>query len=153
VNAEDPVACVYITELALEFRQQFKRDVVIDLVCYRKWGHNEGDEPAFTQPLEYKNIRVRELISKVFAKHLADGPGPLTAEVTEAIDAAFQEKLEAALKETDVAVAEYRAKLDSALKAVKSGPPRKRGMVGFSGRWKRYTGRYSHDGIPTSVKS
>src|SRR5262245_1768511 len=126
VNTEDPVACVYITELALEFRQRFKRDVVIDLVCYRKWGHNEGDEPAFTQPLEYKNIRGRELISKVFAKRLADGPGPMTAEVTEAIDAAFQEKLEAALKETDTAVAEYRAKLDSALKAVKSGPPRKR---------------------------
>ena len=153
VNAEDPAACVRVAELALEFRQQFKRDVVIDLVCYRKWGHNEGDEPAFTQPLEYKTIRSREPISKVFAKQLAAGPGAMTAEVAEAIDAAFQHKLELALKDTDAAVAEYRERMDAALKAVKSGPPRKRGMAGFTGRWQRFTNRYTHEPVVTGVKA
>ena len=51
VNGEDPEAAVYVAELALEFRQTFNRDVVIDMFCYRKHGHNEGDEPAYTQPL------------------------------------------------------------------------------------------------------
>jgi 2-oxoglutarate dehydrogenase E1 component len=151
VNAEDPEACVYAAELALEFRQQFKRDVVIDLVCYRKWGHNEGDEPAFTQPLEYKNIRAREPISKVYAKQLAEGPSPFTREITDAIDAAFQEKLAEAIRDADAIQSEYRAKLDTALKAVKSGPPRKRGMEGFSARWKGLRKEYSHEPVPTGV--
>src|SRR6185503_13695942 len=95
VNAEDPEICVYAAELALEFRQAFKRDVVIDLVCYRKWGHNEGDEPAFTQPLEYKTIRTRDPISKVYSKHLAEGEGEgFTPEITAAIERAFEEKLQ-----------------------------------------------------------
>jgi 2-oxoglutarate dehydrogenase E1 component len=153
VNAEDPSACVYVAELAFEFRQRFKRDVVIDLVCYRKWGHNEGDEPAFTQPLMYKNIRSRDLISKVYANQLVGGPSAVTAEVAEAIDTAFKVKLEEALRDTGAAVAEYRKKLDSALKAVKEGPPRKRGMAGFAGRWKGLHGRYTHTPVETGVKA
>ena len=152
VNAEDPEACVYAAELAIEFRQQFKRDVVIDMVCYRKWGHNEGDEPAFTQPLEYKKIRGREPISKVYAKQLAEGPTPFTSEVTAAIETAFEEKLQQAIKDADAAATEYRAKMDQALKAVKSSPPRKRGMEGFSGRWKGLTTEYSHEPVDTGVK-
>ncbi|MBN9519915.1 2-oxoglutarate dehydrogenase E1 component [bacterium] len=151
VNAEDPEACVYVTELAFEFRQRFKRDVVIDLVCYRKWGHNEGDEPAFTQPLEYKNIRAREPISKVYSRALVAGPGPFTEETTAAIESEFDKKLEEAVAEADRAAAEYRARLDEALKAVKSGPPRKRGMEGFSGRWKGLTKDYSHQPVATGV--
>jgi 2-oxoglutarate dehydrogenase E1 component len=89
----------------------------------------------------------------VFARALAEGPGPMTAEVAEAIDAAFQEKLEQALKETDAAVAEYRERLDQALKAVKSGPPRKRGMAGFTGRWERFGNRYTHEPVVTGVKA
>jgi 2-oxoglutarate dehydrogenase E1 component len=150
-NAEDPEACVYAAELALEFRQRFKRDVVIDLVCYRKWGHNEGDEPAFTQPLEYKNIRGREPISKVYSRQLVEGPGSITHEITQAIDKAFEEKLSEALADADKAAADYRAKLDTALKAVKSGPPRKRGMEGFTARWKGIGKSYSHDPVPTGV--
>ena len=54
VNGEDPEAVVYVAELALDFRETFGQDVVIDMVCYRRHGHNEGDEPAFTQPLMYE---------------------------------------------------------------------------------------------------
>ena len=151
VNGEDPEACVYAAELALEFRQRFKQDVVIDLVCYRKWGHNEGDEPAFTQPLEYKNIRSREPISRVYSKQLVEGPSAVTAEMTAAIDAAFAEKLQQAIKDADAAAAEYRAKLDRALQAVKAGPPRKRGMEGFGGRWHGLANRYTHDPVDTGV--
>ncbi|QDU22990.1 2-oxoglutarate dehydrogenase E1 component [Urbifossiella limnaea] len=151
VNAEDPEACVYAAELAFEFRQRFKRDVVIDLVCYRKWGHNEGDEPAFTQPLEYKNIRARDPISKVYSRALVEGPSAFTEEMTSAIETEFHQKLEEAVREADRAAAEYRSKLDQALKAVKSGPPRKRGMEGFSGRWKGLTKAYTHDALPTGA--
>jgi len=57
VNGDDPEAVIHVARLATEFRQEFKRDVVIDMFCYRRFGHNEGDEPAFTQPLMYKTIR------------------------------------------------------------------------------------------------
>ena len=59
---------MHIAELALEFRQQFKRDVVIDMVCYRKWGHNEGGRAAFTQPVEYKKIERRQSVSAVYTE-------------------------------------------------------------------------------------
>jgi len=152
VNAEDPEACVYVTELALEFRQAFKRDVVIDLVCYRKWGHNEGDEPAFTQPLEYKNIRGRDPISKVYSRRLAEGPSAFTHEITAAIETEFETKLGEAVQAADAAAAEYRVRLDQALKAVKTGPPRKRGMEGYGGLWKGLTPHYTHDPIDTGVE-
>ena len=56
VNGDDPEACVRVVRLAYEFRQQFHKDVVVDMVCYRRYGHNEGDEPAFTQPKMYELI-------------------------------------------------------------------------------------------------
>ncbi len=70
VNSDDPEAVVHVSRIAVEFRQRFKRDVVIDMVCYRRHGHNEGDEPGFTQPLMYKAIRSHPTTRELYAKQL-----------------------------------------------------------------------------------
>ena len=71
VNGEDPLAVALVSEIALDFRQQFGRDVVIDLFCYRRHGHNEGDEPTFTQPHLYNSIQKHPLASEIFVEELA----------------------------------------------------------------------------------
>lgn len=71
VNGDDPEAVVHVARIATEFRQEFKKDVVIDMVCYRRYGHNEGDEPSFTQPLMYKTIKAHETTRSLYAKQLA----------------------------------------------------------------------------------
>ena len=70
VNAEDPIACVEAIYLAVQIRKLFHEDVFIDLGCYRKYGHNEGDEPSFTQPVEYKKIRSKKTICTLFEEQL-----------------------------------------------------------------------------------
>jgi len=70
VNGDDPEAVVYATRIATEFRLKFNRDVVVDLICYRRFGHNEGDEPAFTQPLMYQKIRSHPSPVNVYGKKL-----------------------------------------------------------------------------------
>ena len=70
VNADDPEAVTYCCKLAIEFRQTFGRDIVIDMWCYRRFGHNEGDEPAFTQPQMYAAIRKHPAISKIYGERL-----------------------------------------------------------------------------------
>ena len=72
VNGDDPEAVVYATRIATEFRLKFNRDVVIDLICYRRFGHNEGDEPSFTQPLMYKKIRLHPSPIKIYGKKLVN---------------------------------------------------------------------------------
>ncbi|SEI79959.1 2-oxoglutarate dehydrogenase E1 component [Sphingobium sp. AP50] len=70
VNGDDPEAVTFATKLAMEYRQTFHRDVVVDMWCYRRFGHNEGDEPGFTQPLMYKEIRQHPPVSEVYASRL-----------------------------------------------------------------------------------
>ena len=72
VNGDDPLAVMFVTEMALDFRQEFGRDVVIDMYCYRRYGHNEGDEPAFTQPELYAKIDRRPSIAKLYKKELIE---------------------------------------------------------------------------------
>jgi 2-oxoglutarate dehydrogenase E1 component len=70
VNGDDPEAVTFCCKLAIEYRQTFNRDIVIDMWCYRRFGHNEGDEPSFTQPLMYKEIRTHEAISAIYGARL-----------------------------------------------------------------------------------
>ncbi len=70
VNGDDPEAVTFACKLAVEYRQKFKRDIVIDMWCYRRFGHNEGDEPMFTQPLMYAEIKKHPRVSKVYADRL-----------------------------------------------------------------------------------
>ena len=72
VNGDDPEAVLFITRVALDYRMQFRKDVVIDLVCYRRHGHNEADEPAATQPMMYKDIRVLPTTRSLYAQLLVD---------------------------------------------------------------------------------
>ena len=72
VNGDDPEAVTFCCKLAIEFRQKFNRDIVIDMWCYRRFGHNEGDEPSFTQPLMYAAIKQHPPISEIYGKRLID---------------------------------------------------------------------------------
>jgi 2-oxoglutarate dehydrogenase E1 component len=97
VNGEDPEAVAQVVSLAVDFRRAFKQDVVIDMYCYRRRGHNEGDEPAFTQPLMYKAIRDRKSVRESYLKRLLK-LGGITQEQADRIAQESQAKLEEALK-------------------------------------------------------
>ncbi len=97
VNGDDPEAVVHVSRIATEFRQHFKRDIVIDMFCYRRYGHNELDEPMFTQPLMYKEIGSHKTVKEVYAARL-EAEGFVTAAEVAALDAALREKLDKALE-------------------------------------------------------
>ena len=96
VSGEEPEAVAQVIDVALDFRQQFGRDVVIDMYCYRRRGHNEGDEPAFTQPLLYEHIRARQPVQVHYREHLLQ-LGEVTREEAESLITEQEQELETAL--------------------------------------------------------
>ena len=96
VNGEDPEAVCQVIKLAMEFRQTFQHDVVIDMFCFRRRGHNEGDEPAYTQPLMYRTIRARQSVQQSYLEHTLD-LGVLTRNQAEGIMEERRDQLEAEL--------------------------------------------------------
>jgi len=94
VNGDDPEAVLFITQVALDYRMQFKKDVVIDLVCYRRHGHNEADEPAATQPMMYHDIRSLPTTRSLYAERLA-GLNIISAEAAGQMAAAYRDQLDA----------------------------------------------------------
>ncbi len=108
VNGDDPEATVHVARIATEFRQQFKKDVVVDMFCYRRFGHNEGDEPAFTQPLMYKTIAKHPTTRALYAERLLKD-GTIAAGEAEQMAADFQQHLE---REFDSAVSYKPNKAD-----------------------------------------
>ncbi len=93
VNGDDPEACIRVARLAFEYRQAFNKDVVIDLVCYRRRGHNEGDDPSYTQPLMYDLIEQKRSVRKLYTESLI-GRGDITLEEAEQVLKDYQQQLE-----------------------------------------------------------
>jgi 2-oxoglutarate dehydrogenase E1 component len=107
VNGDDPEACVRVARLAFEYRQAFNKDVVVDMVCYRRRGHNEGDEPSFTQPLMYKLIDAKRSTRTLYTESLV-GRGDITMEDAEKLARDYQVQLE----EVYASVANYQEEHD-----------------------------------------
>ncbi|PYM07696.1 MAG: 2-oxoglutarate dehydrogenase E1 component, partial [Verrucomicrobia bacterium] len=97
VNGEDPLALKFVTEMALDFRQEFGRDLVVDMYCYRKYGHQEVDEPSFTQPDLYARIDKRPSVTQIYKRELLDR-GVLTQDDAASLETEFQLRLEMALE-------------------------------------------------------
>ena len=118
VNGDDPESVCHIARLALEFRVRFQRDVVIDMVCYRKHGHNETDEPAFTQPLLYRKIARHPPVSEVLSRKLV-ADGTITAAESEAIRAEYTATLERHLERARAAESAKSARRSATAEAKK----------------------------------
>ncbi|PIE66256.1 MAG: 2-oxoglutarate dehydrogenase E1 component [Deltaproteobacteria bacterium] len=131
VNGDDPEAAVFAVELALGFRQRFHRDVVVDLVCYRRHGHNEGDDPAFTQPHLYDKIKNRPTVRLLYMQQLVD-EGVLTQ------------------AQADESVNEFRAQLEQALEKARAEESTLSTRA-FSGRWRGLDARFSFDPVHTAA--
>ncbi|WP_026820287.1 multifunctional oxoglutarate decarboxylase/oxoglutarate dehydrogenase thiamine pyrophosphate-binding subunit/dihydrolipoyllysine-residue succinyltransferase subunit [Arthrobacter castelli] len=102
VNGDDPEAVVRVAQLAFEFRQKFRKDVVIDLICYRRRGHNEGDDPSMTQPMMYNLIEAKRSVRKLYTEALI-GRGDISQEEAEQALKDYQERLERVFAETHAA--------------------------------------------------
>ena len=118
VNGDDPEAVCLVAQLALEFRAKWARDVVIDMYCYRKHGHNETDEPAFTQPLLYKIIAAHPQVSAVLSKRLV-AEGTITEAESDAIKAEYIEALEKSLEKAKASETKKSAKRAAAAETKK----------------------------------
>jgi len=98
VNGDDPEAVVHVARIATEFRQEFKHDVVIDMFCYRRYGHNESDEPSFTQPIMYRAIAEHKSTREVYAERLIE-EGLYTSESANKVVSDFREHLDRAFNQ------------------------------------------------------
>ncbi len=121
VNGDDPVAVVQVAKLAADYRRRFRKDVVIDLWCYRRHGHNESDEPSFTQPLMYKKIAQHPTVRQIFARRLEQEGVIRPGEAQAMLDACFRE-----LEQAHEASKGYRANeadwLGGAWKGLRAAP-------------------------------
>jgi 2-oxoglutarate dehydrogenase E1 component len=111
VNGDDPLAVAFAADTAFEFRQRFSCDVVIDMYCYRRYGHNETDEPSFTQPKLYKRIYSHPPVTKIFKDRMLESRA-LTLEEAEALEKEFRVRLEKALTEVRSSAVESRIDLE-----------------------------------------
>jgi len=127
VNGEDPEAVVYATSLALEYRQEFGEDVVVEVICYRRHGHNEGDEPFFTQPLMYSKIRKRPPLHEIYAERLM--AAGIARETIDEIAGQISKRLDEALEEG----------------------PKEQTDVGFQAKWTGVQREYTPDEPETKV--
>ena len=133
VNGDDPIAVVFVTMLAIEYRQKFQSDVVIDMYCYRKHGHNEADEPLFTNPELYEKIAKHPPTSEILTKRLI-AEGTLTQE------------------ESDAMLKEYETSLDNSLERVKKAAEANiKGHSGFAGSNAVFQPKYNFTPVETGV--
>src|SRR5437588_10826307 len=100
VNGDDPLVVKFVTEMALDFRQEFGRDVVIDMYCYRKHGHQEVDEPSFTQPDLYARIETRPSVAQLYKRELFEA-GALSEDDAASLETEFQLRLEMPLDQVN----------------------------------------------------
>ena len=132
VNGDDPEAVYHVATITAEYRQKFKKDVVIDLYCYRRFGHNEGDEPAFTQPIMYKKIKGHESVRDLYAKSLI-AEGSLSAAEAAKMAEEFNAYLEAAYEATKSFKPNKADYLEGAWTGMKVAyGDERRGMTGIS---------------------
>jgi 2-oxoglutarate dehydrogenase E1 component len=115
VNGDDPEACVRVGRLAFEYRQKFHKDVVIDMICYRRHGHNEGDDPSYTQPLMYKAIAERRSVRKIYVESLVKR-GDITLEEAEQALQDYVDRLQVSLDDA-------RSKAPAPVKAARPPEP------------------------------
>jgi 2-oxoglutarate dehydrogenase E1 component len=124
VNGDDVEALTLVAKMAIEFRLNFRKDVFIDILCYRKYGHNEGDEPRFTQPLLYKQIAAHPNPKEIYAKKLV-AEGTFTAAEIDKIETAYRESLENNLEEArKVEKAKVQSFLQGPWKGVQMAGPK-----------------------------
>ncbi len=133
VNGDDPETAAYVARLAVDWRETFHRDVIIDLVCYRQFGHNEGDDPTFTQPRMYEIIKNHPSTRAIYQKLLIER-GTVTEEGCRQIAAQFDAEFEAALDEA------------------KASDP-KQAFAPMHGTWLQYCGGREIDEVPTQISA
>ena len=134
-NGDDPEAVVFAAKIAIEFRNQFKKPVVIDMFCYRRFGHNETDEPAFTQPLMYKRIGAHQTVVNIYGQRLI-AEGVITQAELDEMKAAYRKRLDDAFAVSTGYKANKADWLDGRWAGLKSAADQddaRRGTTGFDG--------------------